>query len=125
MNQLKKLNAMHKIIFTRILGNAVIEAGIKTDGWKRVEPISKTANSILEYIQIFDRQLDNTMNALQDEDTDLIERSIKLYEEDLKQLEFNLQNDRVNKSLFTIINDYMMSLKDLIELLIDTLESRK
>lgn len=125
MNQLIKLNAMHKIIFTQILGNAVIETGIKTEGWTIHEPIQHTSNKIVECIQAFDRQLDNTTKALQDEDTDLIERSIELYKKDLKQLEFNIQNNQVNKSLFTIIEEYITALKDLIEPLMDVLEFRK
>lgn len=125
MNQLKKLNAMHKVILTRIVGNAVIEAGIKTEGWKRGEHIQHTSDRIAGHIEIFNRQLDNTMLTLQDEDTDLIERSLKMYKKDLKQLEFNIQNDRVNKSLFTTIREYIITLKGLIEFLTDTLESRK
>ena len=116
---------MHKIIFTQILGNAVIETGIKTEGWTIHEPIQHTSNKIVECIQAFDRQLDNTTKALQDEDTDLIERSIELYKKDLKQLEFNIQNNQVNKSLFTIIEEYITALKDLIEPLMDVLEFRK
>lgn len=125
MNQLKKLNAMHKVILTRIIGNAVIEAGIKTEGWKRGEHIQHTSDKIEGHIRIFDRQLDNTMPTIQDEDTDLIERSLKMYKKDLKQLEFNIQNDRVNRSLFPIIKEYIMTLKGLIEFLMDVLESRK
>lgn len=125
MNQLKKLNIIHKAIYAQIMGDIVIETGVKLESWSRGEHIQHTSDSLIGQIKVFERQLKNTVYTVQDEKVEDLERYLKMYKKDLKNLKFNIQHDQINKGLFPAIERYIESLKDIIMVLEDGIEAKQ
>lgn len=123
MNQLKKLNAIHKGIMTFVASEAVEKAGELSEGWNNGEHIQHNSDSLRGQINIFQRQLPNTLNAIETEDKDLIKKSLDMYKKDREKLKFDIQNDRIKKELFEPLRDYIESLNDWISILEDALEN--
>lgn len=123
MNQLKKLNAIHKGIMAFVAGEVVEKAGELSEGWNKGERIQHNSDSLRGQINIFQRQLPNTLNAIENEDRDLIKKSLGMYKKDREKLKFDIQNDRIKKELFEPLKEYIESLNDWIVVLEDALES--
>lgn len=123
MNQLKKLNAIHKGIMTFVASEVVEKAGELSEGWNNREHIQHNSDSLRGQINIFQRQLPNTLNAIETEDKDLIKKSLDMYKKDREKLKFDIQNDRIKKELFEPLRDYIESLNDWISILEDALEN--
>lgn len=123
MNQLKKLNAIHKGIMTFVASEVVEKAGELSEGWNNGEHIQHNSDSLRGQINIFQRQLPNTLNAIETEDKDLIKKSLEMYKKDREKLKFDIQNDRIKKELFEPLRDYIESLNDWISILEDALEN--
>lgn len=123
MNQLKKLNAIHKGIMTFVASEVVEKAGELSEGWNNGEHIQHNSDSLRGQINIFQRQLPNTLNAIETEDKDLIKKSLDMYKKDREKLKFDIQNDRIKKELFEPLRDYIESLNDWISILEDALEN--
>lgn len=123
MNQLKKLNAIHKGIMTFVASEVVEKAGELSEGWNNGKHIQHNSDSLRGQINIFQRQLPNTLNAIETEDKDLIKKSLDMYKKDREKLKFDIQNDRIKKELFEPLRDYIESLNDWISILEDALEN--
>lgn len=123
MNQLKKLNAIHKGIMTFVASEVVEKAGELSEGRNKGEHIQHNSDSLRGQINIFQRQLPNTLNAIETEDKDLIKKSLDMYKKDREKLKFDIQNDRIKKELFDPLREYIESLNDWISILEDALEN--
>lgn len=117
MNELKKLNAIHKILMTFLSGEILMEEGELYENWTRGEHVQHTSDTFQSQLLIFQRQAKNVLKSLEEEDEDLIKFSLQMYEKDLEKLKFNIQHDRVNKAFFPSLRDYIEELKSLIEAL--------
>lgn len=122
MNQLKKLNAIHKGIMTFVASEVVKKAGELSEGWNKREHIQYNSDSLQGQINIFQRQLPNTLKAIENEDKDSIRKSLDMYKKDRKKLRFDIQNDRIKKELFDPLKEYIESLNAWIVVLEDALE---
>jgi len=123
MNQLKKLNAIHKGIMVFVASEVVEKARELSEGWNKGEHIQHNSDSLQGQINIFQRQLPNTLNAIENEDKDLIKKSLDMYKKDREKLKFDIQKDKIKRELFDSLNDYVESLNDWITVLEDALES--
>lgn len=118
MNQLKKLNAMHKLTMLTIQGAVVLKEGCKIyEGWKKGDHIQHTSDSLLGQIKIFERQTLKVYESLEKEDRDFIKTSLDMYEKDKEKLKFNIKNDKIDKHLFNPLKDYIDLLNEVIEML--------
>lgn len=123
MNQLKKLNAIHKGIMAFVASEVVEKAGELSEGWDKEEHIQHNSDSLRGQINIFQRQLPNTLKAIENEEEDLIKKSLEMYKKDREKLKFDIQNDRIKKELFDPLKEYIESLNDWIAILEDALEN--
>lgn len=123
MNQLKKLNAIHKGIMTFVASEVVEKAGELSEGWNNREHIQHNSDSLQGQINIFQRQLPNTLNAIETEDKDLIKKSLDMYKKDREKLKFDIQKDKIRRELFDPLREYIESLNDWISILEDALEN--
>lgn len=122
MNQLKKLNAMHKLTMLTIQGAVVLKEGCKIyEGWKKGDHIQHTSDSLLGQIKIFERQTFKVYESLEKEDRDFIKTSLDMYEKDKEKLKFNIKNDKIDKHLFNPLKDYIDLLNEVIEMLKEAL----
>lgn len=118
MNQLKKLNAMHKLTMLTIQGAVVLKEGCKIyEGWEKGDHIQHTSDSLLGQIKIFERQTLKVYESLEKEDRDFIKTSLDMYEKDKEKLKFNIKNDKIDKHLFNPLKDYIDLLNEVIEML--------
>lgn len=120
MNQLKKLNAIHKGIIAFVASEVVEKAGELSEGWNKGEHIQHNSDSLRGQINIFQKQLPNTLNAIENEDIDLIKKSLEIYK---KKLKFDIQKDKAGGELFDPLREYIESLNDWISILEDALEN--
>ncbi len=123
MNQLKKLNAIHKGIMVFVAGEVVERAGELSEGWGKGEHVQHSSDSLKGQINIFQRQLPNTLKAIENEDRDLIKKSLEMYKKDREKLKFDIQKDKIRKELFDPLREYIESLNDWISILEDVLEN--
>lgn len=123
MNQLKKLNAIHKGIMAFVASEVVEKAGELSEGWNKGEHIQHNSDSLRGQINIFQRQLPNTLKAIEKEDEGLIKKSLEMYKKDREKLRFDIQNDKIKKELFDPLKEYIESLNDWISVLEDALEN--
>ena len=119
MNQLKKLNAIHKGIMAFVASEVVEKAGELSEGWNKGEHIQHNSDSLRGQINIFQKQLPNTLN----EDIDLIKKSLEMYKKDREKLKFDIQKDKIRRELFDPLREYIESLNDWISILEDALEN--
>lgn len=117
MNQLKKLNAIHKGIMAFVASEVVEKAGELSEGWNKEEHIQHNSDSLRGQINIFQRQLPKTLNAIENEDIDLIKKSLEMYKK------FDIQKDKIREELFDPLREYIESLNDWISILEDALEN--
>lgn len=123
MNQLKKLNAIHKGIMAFVASEIVEKVGELSENWSKGEHIQHNSDSLRGQINIFQRQLPNTLKAIENEDKDLIKKSLEMYKKDREKLKFDIQNDRIKRELFEPLREYIESLNDWIVALEDALEN--
>ena len=123
MNQLKKSNAIHKGIMAFVASEAVEKAGELSEGWNKGEHIQHGSHSLQGQINIFQRQLPNTLNTIENEDIDLIKKSLEMYKEDREKLKFDIQKDKIRREFFDSLREYIESLNDWISILEDALEN--
>ena len=114
MDQLRKINAMHKAIMSFVASEIVIKAGELNEAWGKGDHINHNSDILLGQIKIFQRQLPNTLKAIENEDKDLIKKSLEMYKKDREKLKFDIQYDRINSELFEPLREYIQSLNDLI-----------
>lgn len=123
MNQLKKLNAIHKGIMAFVASEVVEKAGELSEGWNKGEHIQHNSDSLRGQINIFQKQLPNTLNAIENEDIDLIKKSLEMYKKDREKLKFDIQKDKAEGELFDPLREYIESLNGWISILEDALEN--
>lgn len=123
MNQLKKLNAIHKGIIAFVASEVVEKAGELSEGWNKEKHIQHNSDSLRGQINIFQRQLPNTLNAIENEDIDLIKKSLEMYKKDREKLKFDIQKDKIRIELFDPLSEYIESLNDWISVLEDALKN--
>lgn len=121
MNELKKLNAIHKAIMTIIEGSSVLYVGSLTEGWNEYDHIQHTSDNLPGQIKIFERQLQNVFSYIENENTELIRKSLSMYKKDLSHLQHNIEYDKIDKRLFESVLYYVEQLKGLIDTLEDVL----
>lgn len=110
-----KLNLLHKQIVTIFQGEAVWKAGELTEGWKHSDHIQHTADVLAGKISILRRQFENT--DLEKEDKVQLKSFQKMLERDLKNMIFNIQNDKLPDELVQLAKTYLNDMKDMIHLL--------
>lgn len=115
MTPVMKLNVMHKQIMLMFQGEALINTGHLIEGWKKNDLIQHTDDSLENKINLLQRQIDNT--DLANEDQDQLKSFKAMLEKDLKNMIFNIQNDRLPEELIQVAKHYLNQMKDLIELL--------
>lgn len=117
MDQLLKLNTMHKIIMNHITGDAVLTAGVVHSGWKKGDHFRHSSERLLNEIAIFQRQLPVVMANIENENREFLERSLEMYINDRKKLAFDVENDKLDKELFEPVMQYINSLNETIDML--------
>lgn len=115
MNQLKKLNAIHKGIMAFVASEVVEKARELSEGWNKGEHIQHNSDSLQGQINIFQRQLPNTLNAIENEDKDLIKKSLEMYKKDREKLKFDIQKDKIKREYIESLNDWIVILEDALE----------
>lgn len=122
MNQLKKLNAIHKTIMTILEGSVVLYQGSLKEGWNEFDHIQHTSDNLPGQIEIFERQLNKTLENIENENVDFVKESLDLYKRDREVLKHNIQFDQIDKRLFDSILIYINQLNELITLLEDLIQ---
>ena len=110
-----KLNLLHKQIVTIFQGEAVWKVGELTEGWKHSDHIQHTVDVLSSKISILRRQFENT--DLEKEDKAQLKSFQKMLERDLKNMIFNIQNDKLPDELVQLAKAYLNDMKDMIYLL--------
>lgn len=87
------------------------------ESWSKWDHIQYTSGSILEKIEIFNRQIDRIFKDIDQEDQDLIKSSLDLYLVDREKLKHDIQHDHVDKRLFEPIKLYIEVLNTIIDML--------
>lgn len=106
-----------------VASEVVEKAGELSEDWGKGEHIQHNSDSLRGQINIFQRQLPNTLKAIENEEEDLIKKSLEMYKKDREKLKFDIQNDRIKKELFDPLKEYIESLNDWIAILEDALEN--
>lgn len=110
-----KLNLLHKQIVLIFQGEAVWKAGELTEGWEHPDHIQHTADVLDSKILILCKQFENT--DLEKEDKDQLKSFQKMLKRDLKNMVFNIQNDKLPDELVRVAKEYLNDMKDTIHLL--------
>ena len=119
MDQLLKLNAMHKLIMGEIAAEAVIESGVMWCGWERGEHIQHTSDALETQVQRFQRQTRVVFQHLDEENLDFVKKSLETYMRDRENLAFNLKHDKIHRALFGVVANYINQLNEIISVLAD------
>lgn len=117
MNQLEKLNAMHKVIMLIIQGSAILYQGSLKEGWDEFDHIQHTSDNLPGQIRIFEKQLNIVLKDIEKEKKEVLKKSLKMYKEDRRILKQNIQFDQIDKSFYSIILNYITQLNELIQTL--------
>ena len=115
MTSVLKLNMLHKQIMLMFQGEALINAGRLTGGWKKNDHIQHTADNLENKINLLQRQIENT--DLANEDQGQLKSFKGMLERDLKNMIFNIQNDKLPNELVQVAKQYLNQMKDIIQLL--------
>lgn len=110
-----KLNIAHKQIILIFSGAVVQRTGELTEGWERDNHIQHTADVLKVRIDNLRKQFNNT--DLTNEDRDQIKSFEKMIERDLKNMVFNIQNDKLPKELIDDAKKYLNDMKEVITVL--------
>lgn len=114
---LMKLNVYHSLIMQKITGDIVLKIGELKEGWKKGDHIQHTSDSLEGQIRLFNKQIDILVHNIENEDEELIKKSLSIYMNDRNKLKHNIQYDKVHKELFKSLQEYIESLNNVIELL--------
>lgn len=115
MTPVLKLSIMHKQIMLMFQGEALINTGHLTEGWKKNKSIQRTVVNLENKINLLQKQTNST--KLANEDQDQLKSFKSMLEKDLKNTIFNLQNDKFPEELIQLAKRYTNQMKDLIDLL--------
>jgi hypothetical protein len=105
-----------------IAGEALIKSGVANSGWERDEHIQHTSDAMMNQVFRFQRQLPQTFSALENEDLEVVVRSLEMYERDRDNLKFNIQNDKVERRLFKPVLEYIKAINNVIAAIREFLE---
>lgn len=117
MDSLKKLNVLHKSIMVLISSSILLYKGSLKEGWDEFDHIQHTSDNLPGKLKIFERQTEIVFQDIQNENKELLKKSLKMYIEDRELLKRNIQTDQVDKNLFENTKDYIDQLNGLIEVL--------
>lgn len=106
-----------------VASEVVEKAGELSEGWNKGEHIQHNSGFLRGQINIFQRQLPNTLKAIENEDIDLIKKSLEMYKKDREKLKFDIQKDKIRRELFDPLREYIESLNGWISILEDALEN--
>lgn len=115
MTPVLKLNVLHKQIMLMFQGEALINIGHLIEGWKKNDHIQHTADNLENKINLLQRQIENT--DLANEDQDQLKSFKGMLERDLKNMIFNIQNDKLPDELVQLAKQYLNQMKNMIQLL--------
>lgn len=115
MTPVMKLFVMHKQIMLMFQGEALINTGHLIEGWEKNKCIQRTVVSLENRINLLQNQTNNT--KLANEDQSQLGSFKMVLEKDLKNMIFNLQNDKFPEELIQLAKRYKNQMKDLIDLL--------
>lgn len=118
MTPVMKLNVLHKQIMLMFQGEALINTGHLTEGWKKndhIQHTADTADNLENKINLLQRQIENT--DLTNEDQDQLKSFKRMLERDLKNMIFNIQNGKLPDELVQVAKQYLNQMKDMIQLL--------
>ena len=115
MTPVLKLNVLHKQIMLVFQGEALINAGHLTGGWKKNDHIQHTADNLENKINLLQRQIENT--DLANGDQGQLKSFKGMLERDLKNMIFNIQNGKLPDELVRVAKQYLNQMKDMIQLL--------
>lgn len=121
MNQLKKLNTIHKAIMLYVSGEATLNAGEMFEGWEKGNHTQHFSDALQGQILIFQRQLSKVVQDIEKDDIEPLKSALEMYKRDREKLKFNIQNDKINKEFFEPLRDYINSLNDWITVLGDAI----
>lgn len=93
---------------------AVIQAGVIYDGWKRGMSVKESRDVFKKHIKTIKRQASIACKTLPDEDSKNIARSLEMFNKDKKSLETYIINKKIHKDLFEPAFDYIKFLNNLI-----------
>lgn len=117
MTPVMKLNVLHKQIMLMFQGEALINTGHLTEGWKKNDHIQHTVDSLENKINLLQRQIENTDLTNEDQDQDQLKSFKGMLERDLKNMIFNIQNGKLPDELVQVAKQYLNQMKDMIQLL--------
>lgn len=117
MTPVMKLNVLHKQIMLMFQGEALINTGHLTEGWKKNDHIQYTVDSLENKINLLQRQIENTDLTNEDQDQDQLKSFKGMLERDLKNMIFNIQNGKLPDELVQVAKQYLNQMKDMIQLL--------
>ncbi len=120
MTPVLKLNVLHKQIILMFQGEALINTGHLTEGWKKNDHIQHTVDNLENKINLLQRQIDNT--DLANEDQGQLKSFKGMLERDLKNMIFNIQNDKLPDELVQVAKQYLNQMEDMIQLLGATID---
>ena len=115
MTPVLKLNVLHKQIMLMFQGEALINTGHLTEGWKKNGHIQHTVDNLESKINLLQRQIENT--DLTNEDQGQLKSFKGMLERDLKNMIFNIQNDKLPDELVQVAKQYLNQVEDMIQLL--------
>ena len=96
-------------------GEVLINTGHLTEGWKKNDHIQHTADNLENKINLLQRQIENTDLATGDQSQ---LKSFKgMLERDLKNVIFDIQNDKLLDELVQVAKQYLNQMEDMIQLL--------
>lgn len=115
MSPTLKLNIAHKQIILIFSGTVVQRTGELTEGWEKDNHIQHTADILKVRIDNLRRQFNST--DLTNEDQDQVKSFEKMIERDLKNMIFNIQNDKLPKELIDDAKRYLNDMKEMVTVL--------
>ena len=115
MTPVPKLKILHKQIMLMFQGEALINTGHLTEGWKKNEHIQYTVGSLENRINLLQKQIDST--DLTNEDQTQLKSFKEMLERDLKNMIFNIQNGKLPDELVQLAKQYLNQIKNMIQLL--------
>ena len=102
---------------TFVASSEVQKAGELLEGWEKDEHTPHNSDSLKGQISIFQRQLPNTVKAIEQENIEELKNTLEMYKRDRKKLQFDIQNDKISRELFEPLQSYIESLNDWITVL--------
>ena len=113
--QTNLLKVLHKQIILIFSSEVVQKAGELSEGWNKEDHnhIQHTSDVLTNKRNILQKQFENT--DFTKEDNDSIKRFYNMLVKDLKNMIFNVQNDKLPDGLVTEARAYLNDMKDMID----------